>query len=147
MKSTNEWGKAANMPKNPFMYYSSFKLAVYFHNKVDKCMPIHSVETKATIPQLRYRKIEFVLLDRMYGYQWCIDKCNSLSGKIHHALLYSAYDTNILYGKFFNERWHIIQEPVFDESNRFIKSSQYKLSDSGFVIFGDIPANELHIKQ
>ena len=140
MLPTNNGGKP---PVNPFMYYSAFKLAIYFDNNKDKCRPLHSVETRATLPQIHYRKIKEIILDRRAGFAWCIDTVDRMKNKIHYAALYSAYD-DTLFAKFRNGKWLIVNEPQFTEENRLIISRQFTIRN-GFVVMNDVEANSLAI--
>lgn len=130
-------------PQNPFMYYSAFKLSIYFKNNLHKCVPLHSQDCKHTLAQLQHRKIEAVVFDRLHGYEWCIEKCKSMYDKIHVALLFSAYDSSILYAKFTGGKWYRYQEPEINDLNRYVKSKNYAINANGFVIINDLPQNEL----
>lgn len=132
----------SNTPRNPFMYYSGFKLAIYFNNKKDLCKPFHSVETKATIAQVHYQKIDKIVLDRRAGFYYCIEIVEKMKDKIHCALLYSAYDGELLYGKFIAGKWFMQLEPDFSDQNRLIVSNHFSIKN-GFVILHDIEANLL----
>jgi hypothetical protein len=129
-------------PRNPFMYYSAFKAAVYFKNNPTRCIPLHSHETRNTLAQLQYRKIEQVILDRRNGYQWCIEQIEKMCSKVHIAMLYSAYDTHLCYAKFFNGKWHVYQEPMFTPENMTAVSNQYSVKN-GYAILHDLEPNLL----
>lgn len=107
-------------------------------------MPVHSVETKSTIPQIEYKKIAEIILDRRAGFQFCIDTVNNMKDKIHSAGLYSAYDSNIQYRKFSKGKWHIITEPEFTEENIIVVSKKFSVKN-GFAILHDVDANSLAI--
>lgn len=131
-------------PKNPFMYYSAFKLAIYFANNKSTCKPFHSVETKNTVPQIFYRKINEIKLDRRQGFYWCLETAAKMKDKIHHAILYSAYDDTI-FGTFKAGKWYLNQEPDFNEQNQVVISKDFTIKN-GFVVLNDIPANTLAIR-
>lgn len=131
--------------KNPFMYYSGFKLSICFKNNRGKFFPLHSVDTKNTLPQVYYRKIPLVKLDREAGFNWCIETVERMADKIHHCSLYDAYNNDVLYRQFKSDEWIIYQEPQFDDSNRIVISYQFTVKN-GFVVLQDIEANSLAVK-
>ena len=137
--------KIQNKPRNPFMYYSGFKLAVYYNNEKDRCHPIHSKETATTIPQLLYKKVTEIELDRRAGFEYCLQKARELENRIHHALLYNAYDADLLYGKFIAGKWHMFLQPQFTDDNMIITSRIYSVKN-GFAVLHDIEANTLAIQ-
>lgn len=128
-------------PRNPFMYYSAFKAAVYFKNNPSRCVPLHSHETANTLPQLLYRKIDQVTLNRRSGFHWCIETVEKMCPKIHVAMLYSAYDS-LCYGKFIGGKWHIDQEPVFTPENITAVSNSYSVKNN-YAILHDLEPNLL----
>jgi len=128
-------------PVNPFMYYSGFKLAIYFENNKETCKPFHSVETRTTVPQIYYRKIKEIILDRRSGFAWCLETVDRMKNKIHYAALYSAYD-DTLFAKFQKGKWFTVNEPQFDDTNRIIVSRSFTIKN-GFVIMEDVEANSL----
>lgn len=132
-------------PRNPFMYYSAFKLAVYYNNDQTRCHPVHSKETKATIAQLLYKKLDEVVLDRRVGFAYCLEHVEQIHHKIYRAILYNAYDPSIQYGKFIAGKWYLDLQPQFDETNMQAVSRIYSVKN-GFAILHDIEANTLAIK-
>lgn len=137
--------KVVKKPRNPFMYYSAFKMAVYYHTDRSRCHPIHSIETTTTIPQLTYKKVSEILLDRRVGFQSLIEKAIDLSDKIHTAILYSAYDEDLRYGKFIAGKWHWELHPDFTPDNMQAVSRIYSVQN-GFAILHDLEANTLAIQ-
>lgn len=132
--------------KNPFMYYSAFKISMYFKNNRNRCIGVHSVETKITIPQLIHKKVTQVQLDRLTGWEWCIDRCEQLTEKLHVAMIFSAYDETTMFAKYLNGKWYQQQQPVITETNRFVVSEKFKVLPNGFVVLEDVEANQLAIQ-
>jgi hypothetical protein len=126
---------------NPFMYHSAFKLSIYFLDSKKVCRPFHSIETKTTIPQIRNHKAKEIQFDRREGYQYCIDLVNKLARKIHVAILFDAYEENIIFSRFSSGKWRHIIEPDF--SQNFIQVSKEFSLHNGFVICKDIALNNL----
>lgn len=143
-RSQNHLQRTLQVPKNPFMYYSAFKLALYFDNNINKCVPVHSIETKATLPQIQYRKIQEITLNREHGYEWCLERAMQLKNKLHAAILYSAYE-DICFARFTKGKWLHYLQPEFTNENRIVTSKQF-LIKNGFVILEDVEANQLAIK-
>lgn len=136
---------ATKEPKNPFMYYSGFKLSICFKNNRGKFFPLHSVDTRNTLPQVFYKKIPLVKLNREDGFKWCIETVERMADKIHYCSLYDAYNNDVLYRQFKNGEWIIYQEPQFDNNNRIVVSYQFTVKN-GFVVLQDIEANSLAVK-
>ncbi len=137
--------KIQKKPRNPFMYYSSFKLAVYYNDNKTRCQPLHSKETKTTIAQLIFNKVDQIILDKRAGYHFCIEKCEILKRRIFHARLYSAYNPDLCYGIFVDGKWIIDQEPQFTNDNTIVISKDYSVKN-GFAVLHDIEANTLAIQ-
>lgn len=131
----------SKQPKNPFMYYSAFKLSIYFSNNKSHCKPLHSKETQTTFNQVLHNKVKEIQLDRRYGYHWCIDTVIDMSEKIHSALLYDAYEENICLARFNGGKWRHIIEPDFSQD--FIQISRQFSIRNNFVILHDLPVNKL----
>lgn len=131
----------ATAPRNPFMYYSAFKLSIYFHNNKELCKPFHSVETRATVNQIYYRKISEIILDRRNGYAYLIEIAEKMKDRIYYAGLYSAYD-DTMFGKFIGGKWYIDLHPEFTPENQIVRSIKFEVRN-GFVILHDVEANTL----
>jgi len=128
---------------NPFMYHSAFKLSVYFINNKKVCKPFHSVETTATLAQIKSHKISEIQFDRRNGYQHCIDLVNAMAHKVHTALLFDAYEENICFARFIKGKWRHIIEPDF--SQNYIQVSKQFSIHNGFVLCKDVALNALAI--
>lgn len=129
-------------PRNPFMYYSSFKLALYYKNNPHRCQPLHSIESKTTLPQIIYRKTRIITLNKQYGYQWCLDKVVDLQPYLQNAMLYSAYEPDLKFGFFKDGKWYMEKEPQFTDENRIVTSEQFSVKNN-YVVLHDVEANEL----
>lgn len=129
----------AKQPRNPFMFHSAFKLSVYFKNNRSVCKSMHSVETKSTIPQIRNGKIQTITFDRRAGYHYCLDLITSMADKVHTAILWDAYEENIIFAQFKAGKWLHTIEPNFEEN--FLQVSKQFTIYNGFVICSDVALN------
>lgn len=127
--------------KNPFMYYSAFKLSVYFNNNKHQCKPFHSIETQTTFNQVLYNKVKEIHLDRRAGYHHCIDLINDMAPKVHVALLWDAFEENICLSKFNGGKWRHIIEPDF--SANYVQISKQFSIKNNIVLLHDLPTNKL----
>lgn len=124
------------------MYYSAFKLSVYFANNKHQCKPFHSIETQTTLAQVLHHKVKEIKLDRRAGYHYCIDLVSDMADKVHTALLYDAFEENICLAKFNAGKWRHIIEPDF--SKDFIQVSKNFSIRNNFVLLHDLPVNKLY---
>lgn len=128
-------------PVNVLMYHSAFKLSIYFNNNKRKCCPFHSVESPATVAQVRYKKIKQIEMNRKDGFNGLIQFAEKLADKIHVAFLYDAFEENVCYAKFQKGKWKHLLHPDF--TKEFVQISSNFQIVNGFIICTDLPVNAL----